>query len=340
MRMPVSSRIRSPHRGFTLIELLVVIAIIAVLIALLLPAVQQAREAARRSQCKNNLKQIGLALHNYHDTFQGLPPQSTGVHGGGHSPTTWVRLLPYVDQANAFQMLSQVGFGENVTYWLGTTGTVTVTQLRPVLTQVKPPVYRCPSSPFSETVPGPTSASPAAPQIWSSYVTVAGSSNHPTTDFSATYTSYASAGGAFPGNRLVGFRDFTDGVSNTILIGEQSNWLQTNRDNRTAVPTDSGPWMGSKNTGIASGNGSLAALPGADTRCFNKTTIRQSPNPGTLADFQKHGACNTPMASAHVGGVHLLLGDGAVRFISDNVNLNSVLMPLADRDDGLVIGEF
>ena len=92
------------QKGFTLIELLVVIAIIAVLIALLLPAVQQAREAARRTQCKNNLKQIGLALHNYHDTFSQFPSgfgvtarNSSGGERWGHSQ--WVTLLPYVDQA-------------------------------------------------------------------------------------------------------------------------------------------------------------------------------------------------------------------------------------------------
>src|SRR4051812_6730319 len=89
-------------RGFTLIELLVVIAIIAVLIALLLPAVQQAREAARRSQCKNNLKQIGLALHNYHDTANTLPPGWIGDPTGSNAGNRWgwgTMILPYLDQA-------------------------------------------------------------------------------------------------------------------------------------------------------------------------------------------------------------------------------------------------
>jgi prepilin-type N-terminal cleavage/methylation domain-containing protein len=88
------------RKGFTLIELLVVIAIIAVLIALLLPAVQQAREAARRSQCKNNLKQLGIALHNYHDTFSGLPPGAIQVfETTGQNEATWISMiLPYIDQ--------------------------------------------------------------------------------------------------------------------------------------------------------------------------------------------------------------------------------------------------
>src|ERR1700709_2477916 len=92
---------RNRRTGFTLIELLVVIAIIAVLIALLLPAVQQAREAARRSQCKNNLKQLGLAMHNYHDTYKVFP---TASGGNGFSPHA--RILPYVDQAPLYGTLN------------------------------------------------------------------------------------------------------------------------------------------------------------------------------------------------------------------------------------------
>src|SRR6187455_2473364 len=90
------------RRGFTLIEMLVVIAIIAILVALLLPAVQQAREAARRSQCKNNLKQIGLAMHNYHDTFNGFPNGGIASSVGGWGLSWYIRILPYIDQAPVF----------------------------------------------------------------------------------------------------------------------------------------------------------------------------------------------------------------------------------------------
>lgn len=105
----------SRRRGFTLIELLVVIAIIAVLIALLLPAVQQAREAARRSQCKNNLKQLGLALHNYESTFQVLPSGNYDINPVNHelrSPSWLIRTLPFVEQAAAYEQLRWDGAWE------------------------------------------------------------------------------------------------------------------------------------------------------------------------------------------------------------------------------------
>src|SRR6478609_4657468 len=94
----------SRRRAFTLIELLVVIAIIAILIALLLPAVQQAREAARRTQCKNNLKQLGLGLHNYLDTFSVLPPMCAIGSGTGGKWSVWARIMPYLEQASIYNL--------------------------------------------------------------------------------------------------------------------------------------------------------------------------------------------------------------------------------------------
>ena len=126
------------RRGFTLIELLVVIAIIAVLIALLLPAVQQAREAARRTQCKNNLKQLGLALHNYHDVFNRLPMSQyvipTGMPQAGLLQRTWTRrILPFLDQATIYNQ------------WNWTQGYAVGTNLTLIATPLA--VFKCPSSP-------------------------------------------------------------------------------------------------------------------------------------------------------------------------------------------------
>jgi prepilin-type N-terminal cleavage/methylation domain-containing protein len=111
MSCPKASRGDSPRSGFTLVELLVVIAIIGILVALLLPAVQAAREAARRSECSNNLKQIGLAVHNFHDTYKGLPMLTRGTTGGsagdgGGRSSFWVEIFPFAEQQNLFQMLN------------------------------------------------------------------------------------------------------------------------------------------------------------------------------------------------------------------------------------------
>ena len=110
------------RKGFTLIELLVVIAIIAILVALLLPAVQQAREAARRSQCKNNLKQIGIALHNYHDVFSTLPNGTVASAVGGWGTSWWPRILPYTDQAGLFEALTFDGAHPGWTHNTGAEG--------------------------------------------------------------------------------------------------------------------------------------------------------------------------------------------------------------------------
>ena len=124
-------------RGFTLIELLVVIAIIAILIALLLPAVQQAREAARRTQCKNNLKQIGLALHNYHDVHNGFPMGN--MIPGTHGPTAWVAMLPFIEQAPLF---NQINFSAAGSWWFGS-GAASVNAA--TFSGKKIPGYICPS---------------------------------------------------------------------------------------------------------------------------------------------------------------------------------------------------
>src|SRR5437764_2297550 len=104
-------------RAFTLVELLVVIAIIGVLVALLLPAVQTAREAARRMQCANNLKQIGLAFHNYESSFKVLPPETMCPGTGAHGPTAFVHILPQIEQSGIYHRLAAVGFGTTGSSW-------------------------------------------------------------------------------------------------------------------------------------------------------------------------------------------------------------------------------
>ena len=141
MRQPI-------RRAFTLIELVVVIAIIAILVALLLPAVQQAREAARRSQCKSNLKQIGIAMMTYEEVNSALPPATTTR--GNHGTTVWMRLLPFVEQTQLYDSVSNIGFGSHVNYWFGSNSNPNTNQVRQILDGVSIPVYRCPSSTLPE----------------------------------------------------------------------------------------------------------------------------------------------------------------------------------------------
>ncbi len=328
----VSSPFQSPRkrqRGFTLIELLVVIAIIAVLIALLLPAVQQAREAARRTQCKNNLKQHGLAIHNYHDTFLRFPSCGNEQTGSGWTHTAWVALLPYIDQAPLYNLWNFSTPGSSG--WIcgqGFTG------------GAKLPALVCPSSPMPDSVNG------CGPLTIPSYYPVFGVYD--------TTLSLAANQSVYPGNSIANngvqtyfsdaglissynyfqMRDCTDGLSSTILVGEISNWNKDSagakQDTRPGFAWGfsiggNGGWTGSWNCG-----GMLIAFPP------NAATAGQQPGPVVGAMWSD---TNTPLTSAHTGGAHVLLGDGTVRFISDNINMKT-LLNLAARSDGNVVGEF
>src|SRR5579862_4502228 len=215
--MPCVCRIRRRGRcGFTLIELLVVIAIIAVLVALLLPAVQQAREAARRSQCKNNLKQLGLALHNYHDTANTLPPGWIGNAASSGNCWGWgAMILPNLDQTVLYNALSSTAVGPKTGF-----GAVMMSFPAVSALQTPLPVFRCPSDggkslvgpfPINNTVGGTTQFIGRT-----NYVGVVGSN----INWSVVPTT-SNANGAFSQNSLRNFRDFTDGLSCTFLVGER-----------------------------------------------------------------------------------------------------------------------
>ena len=186
-------RARSEMRGFTLIELLVVIAIIAVLIALLLPAVQQAREAARRTQCKNNLKQWGLALHNYHDTANTFPMGATA--------TQWLwraSLLPYLDQANVYNRITF----DSPSVCFSAAAAIPA----PKPTEVLIPVYVCPTDPNSGKL----------------YPNFSGAGHMPT-DYMGVFGSNlaTTSDGLFAYISKVRMADISDGTSNTLGIGER-----------------------------------------------------------------------------------------------------------------------
>ncbi|ADG68367.1 protein of unknown function DUF1559 [Planctopirus limnophila DSM 3776] len=328
------------RRGFTLIELLVVIAIIAILIALLLPAVQQAREAARRTQCRNNLKQIGLAIHNYHDTYSTFPIGCRRDANGGWGMTWWVGLLPGLDQGPLFNSLdmnaSSSGFGGG--------GNSTRIQNATIAAQL------CPSSAMAQ---------PTDWQKRATYIGIAGATSTAAftesrlnttaadccSDRGASGNGSLSSGGMMLVNDVTRMRDASDGTSNIIMVGEsggslvtatyqaaiQAQHAHTITGNRVFLG-GSGPHSWTMGT---SGGGQR---PGQ--RTFNLTTVRYAPNtqnydqPGINVNFGP----NNPLTSAHTGGVHCLFGDGHVGFISDNINLDT-LRHACIRDDGQTIGE-
>jgi prepilin-type N-terminal cleavage/methylation domain-containing protein len=340
------------RRGFTLIELLVVIAIIAVLIALLLPAVQQAREAARRTQCRNNLKQIGLAMHNYISSFDILPPginypgmvdsfyanQNSQTHILNY--TGWVLILPYIDQQNLY---NQFNFSIASNDARGT-----ATPLQPAgdytlnlpVTSHLVDVYLCPSDP---NVVLTTFDDPGTwiPTVWMhkaapiSYMLTAGSVG----EWGLAYGRYqatatlpngktVSTVGAFGNDGAARIRDIIDGTSNTVLVGEsklKKLW-------GVMHPV----WAQGKQAGVFGGPFIPDNVPGSVNNCLQ--TINAPPErcigPGWGRDPWER-----THSSEHVGGCHFLLGDGSVRFVSENLDFSTHCL-LSFINDGQVIGEF
>lgn len=328
---------RGLKQGFTLIELLVVIAIIAVLIALLLPAVQQAREAARRSQCKNNLKQIGLALHNYHDVYNTLPigfRNSVPNPGTDWGQSWWVGMLPYLDNAPMYNLWDHEGRASGGV----NPGYVNPTNMS-ACNGKKISATQCPSSPMGEYEFTPHNGPYSVPVAH--YTGISGTYPdpvNPARNINAESGIYGSGGVLFFKSRIR-FGDISDGTTNQIFVGEQSDWLIETGTSNKRIAISSWP------------HGMFMGAPGGGTwRQFNTTTVRWRPNykqaegghnfnPCTTTGVCGNCGNNNPIQSAHTGGVHVLLGDGSVRFISENIHL-ATWIGLCTRDDGAVLGEF
>ena len=336
--------------GFTLVELLVVIAIIGILIALLLPAVQAAREAARRAQCSNNLKQLGLALHNYHDSFNCMPfGVRPGGWDGGWGTSFYVRLLPYVEQtamADKWPWTEDGNYSRNEGYMAGN-GNLRGSPLD--LRDVGIPVFDCPSSPL------PDFGSPNNNVQMASYAGIAGavepSGRYVPTRYRNKDGCCGSCGngpgihsssGMLVGNLVVRFADCNDGTSNTMILGETSDWAYEPNGTRRHVdpswPHGFPMGTGDTRTVIGAQQSTGGGLP---QRWFNLTSIRY---PVGTRDFSLPGICdnkgaNNPLLSAHPGGAQICLTDASARFLSETTDLETLKI-LADRNDQIPLGEY
>ena len=291
--------------GFTLIELLVVIAIIAILIALLLPAVQQAREAARRTQCKNNLMQLSLALHNYDMAYEMLPPGCVNPTGPisntplGYHFSWSAQLLPMMEQVSLF---SRIDFNDSV--YSAANGTVRGIVL---------PSYLCPSDyGYQTTVTGLGAVAQA------SYAGCFGGD-----DVAIDTTN----NGLMFLNSSVSFREIADGASNTILLGEKVHGAST---------TDLG-WMSGtaatlRNTGVAINT--WRAAPGFSGLLPRISSVTGEPLE-PIPDDQSTGG----FSSRHTGGMQCALADGSVRFISENID-DDLYRWLGNKNDMQIVTEF
>jgi len=330
-------------RGYTLIELLVVIAIIAILIALLLPAVQQAREAARRTQCKNNLKQLALAIHNYATAHRLLPPgaavnlnvTSTGNNGswGVHG-----RVLPFIDQGNAYDLV------DLSIAW----------DFQAAIDGLKIPTFGCPSDPGSDRARDPGKGK----------VTL-----YPTT-YGFNYGSWfvfdpqtgKSGNGLFAPNSKIAMRDVTDGVSNTMLAAEVKAWTpyrrnggpsQTNRPQSIAEAeaiVASGAQF--KNTGHTEWPDGRVHHSGVTTTLSPNSKVRFTQGGRVYDEMDynswqegKHGIAGRPSyaivtsRSFHPGIVNIVLLDGSVRSLNENIDL-SIWRGLGTRSGGELAQNF
>jgi type II secretory pathway pseudopilin PulG len=312
-------------------ELMVVIAILALLVALLLPAIQAARESSRSLGCRNNLKQIGVAFANYESVHKEFPKGAEGRFDRTLFPSTmfgfswWVQILPHIEQAATIDQLDRTG--ANV-------GWVQVNlHNAKVANGFAPSFMFCPSSPVERFVSAGT-AQIAAP----SYVAVSGASNEdgfdePRVSKCCRSDGQISGGGIEVPNATIRAEQIADGLSKTLLVGEQSDFAYT----------QSGQ---AKHVGSAFANGWLTGTRALNPPpkyddwlmpSYNLTTVRYHLNehqynlPGIIED----AGANNPLLSAHVGIVNLLYSDGSVRGVPDSLDI-TILKAAATRDDGFV----
>lgn len=352
-------------RAFTLVELLVVIAIIGVLVGLLLPAVQAAREAARRMSCSNNFKQIGLGIHNYHAAYDQLPTQGTGTKGADAGKvasdvrgnnrielSALVGLMPFVEQQALWEQISnrfQTDINGTPAFYnaMGPWPNASLTNYTangsydPWLTNI--PTLRCPSDP-GEGLPAQGRTNYAVCVGDSCDTSFGGALNRLSgLPNGTTYTrAKASMRGAFAVQIKTGFRDCLDGLSNTIYAGEITTDLG-DKDKRTQIVAYSGNiislggnlgcrpsidparplfWsntMASGNTLFASAEERRGFKWASVLPIYTQVFTILPPNSELCGNSNAVSIVVAPPSSRHQGGVHVLMGDGAVKFVTDSI---------------------
>jgi prepilin-type N-terminal cleavage/methylation domain-containing protein/prepilin-type processing-associated H-X9-DG protein len=331
--------------AFTLVELLVVIAIIGVLVALLLPAVQTAREAARRSQCVNNLRQIGLSIHNFDGAYGTFPAAATQVTTDSwmHGPTWWIYTMPYVEQNNTY---NQITFPRK-TFWLGSSGAEAQAN-KEIWRNARFSYMECPSS--TGTVARFSSAAGSGDVGYQRpfYTCILGATPHPTAmnANAGQFRGPISDGGVITLARGQRMATITDGTSNTVMIGEQSGRMTDGNDvplavgnNDGRVDNNRGFHMGTSHVGFPDGDDSMETGRNCPqnncTRCYNTTTINTRGIVSRRLVFNDTGElrCNKPLNSLHPNGINALFADGHVSFLTENTPLQT-LKQLVNRDDG------
>lgn len=316
------------RHAFTLIELLVVIAIIAVLIALLLPAIQKVREAAARTQCQSNLKQIGVALHSHHDSYRRLPSGWVDGNGGtsGYLPSTpppnptvnqrcmaWgAFLLPFLDQTNLYAALE-------AELRTGVPAADSALSSKEFM-----PIYLCPSD-SSRRLSWQSLAA-------SNYVGVAGDVDLRPWPGLVNNTAFstvevAALHGTFGQNSSRRLADFTDGTSNSIIVGERINQFDGTIE---TAPSPGYMWFPGKVGGVAH----WAATSTLQFKVAFAQVVSVAVNPINTPDTGIAGQDDLcDFSSRHFGGANFLLGDGSVRFVRESLNVNTLKL-LANLNDG------
>ncbi len=368
--MQARSRTASPKTsrrgGFTLIELLVVIAIIAVLVAILLPAVQSAREAARRSSCINNLKQIGIAIHNFHDSKGVIPSGGRPPIAGGARIAIFTKLLPYIEQGGLWEQYDQTknwSHADNVG--------VTAQRIK---------TFECPSAPRHNNVldhnpdgftggssdwvgvvavgdyAGSLGVDPYLAAAWSPATGTSGHLARPIIGSASrasavTASSSNITNGFTPKNSKLSFTDVTDGLSNTVAIWESGGRPYVYRQGKQVGPnlkdhhTNAGGWSRPASDILFAGSDKTGAnIPGSSAggyylgRSNGYDHATESYTANGFGDIDTSATAwgtegSSQPYSFHTGGVNALFGDGSVRFLSDDTEID-VVAALVTRNGG------